>query len=350
MQTENGLKIAVYGAGAMGTVLGALLTKTGADVTLISRNEEHVNGLKTAGAKILFKAVNKEMTVPVYAITPNEMTERYDVVFLMTKQKENAEIVKFLLPYVKDDGVICTTQNGLPEPSILKVAGEKKTYGAVLSWGATFVGGGTVELTSEPSSMTMEIGGYQNGNEWTERLVELLKPIGKIVGSENFVKGAENLAGIRWSKLSLNSAFSGLSVVTGLTFGEIAKRMKTRKIALDVLQETFTVANACGVKLAPMQGRDLQKLLGGRGFFNRIKGLLLLPIAMKNHKRLVSGMLKDVQKGRKCEIDFIDGAVADIGKEAGVKTPRTAKIVEIVHGIENGLYEISYENIDFFNE
>jgi 2-dehydropantoate 2-reductase len=110
------------------------------------------------------------------------------------------------------------------------------------------------------------------------------------------------------------------------------------------------VANASGVKLAPMQGHDMQKLLGGDGFFNRIKGLLLLPIAMKNHKELVSGMLKDVENGRKCEIDFIDGTVERIGREVGVKTPRAEKVVEIVHGIENGLYEISYENVDFFNE
>lgn len=350
MRTENRLKLAVYGAGAMGTVLGALLTKIGADVTLISRNEDHVNGLKTTGAKLLLKTVGKEMTVPVYAITPKEMTEKYDVVFLMTKQKENAEIVKFLLPYLTDDGILCTTQNGFPERAIAKVVGAEKTYGAVLSWGATFVGGGTVELTSDPSAMTMEVGGYENDGKKTAGLVELLKPIGEIVGNANFVKGAENLAGVRWSKLALNSAFSGLSVVTGLTFGEIAKRMKSRKIALDVLQETFAVANASKVRLAPMQGHDLQKLLGGTGLFHRIKGLLLLPIAMKSHKHLISGMLKDVQKGKKCEIDFIDGVVAEIGKEVGVQTPRTEKIVEIVHGIENGLYEISYENIDFFNE
>lgn len=346
----DGLKIAVYGAGAMGTVLGALLTKSGQDVTLITRNKEHVEGLKSQGAHIVCKAVETEMRIPVSALTPSEMTERYDVIFLMTKQRENASIVEFLKGYLSENGIICTTQNGFPERSVADVLGTDKTYGAVVTWGATFVGEGTVELTSDPKAMTVEVGGYLNDNRYADTLVEILSPVGELVGSENFVKKTDNLAGVRWSKLALNASFSGLSVVTGLTFGEVAKRMKTRKIALDILKETFAVANASGVKLAPMQGHDMQKLLGGDGFFNRIKGLLLLPIAMKNHKELVSGMLKDVENGRKCEIDFIDGTVERIGREVGVKTPRAEKVVEIVHGIENGLYEISYENVDFFNE
>ena len=59
-------------------------------------------------------------------------------------------------------------------------------------------------------------------------------------------------------------------------------------------------------------------------------------------------MLKDVEKGRKCEIDFIDGVVVREGEKVGVATPLCAKVVEIVHGIENGLYETAYKNMDFF--
>ena len=341
-------KIAVYGAGAMGTVLGALLTKTGADVTLITRNQAHVDGLNANGARIICTAVGTEMTIPVYAITPAQLTEKYDLIFLMTKQRENQTTATFLLEYLKEDGVLCTTQNGLPERLLSEILGADKTYGAVMSWGATFVGDGAVELTSKPNSMTVEVGGYENDNAKTEWIADILTPIGEIIQNENFVKTTDNLAGVRWSKLALNATFSGLSCVTGLKFGEIAQRLKTRRVALKILQEAFVVANTLGVKLAPMQGHDMQKLLGGRGLFNQIKGMILLPIAMKNHRELVSGMLKDIEKGRKCEIDFIDGVVSDLAKQSGVQAPYTAKVVEIVHGIENGLYELSYDNIDFF--
>ena len=83
----KGKKIAVYGAGAMGTVLGAFLAKTGNCVTLISRNKAHIDGLKSNGAKIFCTAINQEWTIPVYALTPDEMQEKYDIIFLMTKRE-----------------------------------------------------------------------------------------------------------------------------------------------------------------------------------------------------------------------------------------------------------------------
>ena len=122
----------------------------------------------------------------------------------------------------------------------------------------------------------------------------------------------------------------------------------TRKLALGILRECMSVANAAGVTLAPMQGHDMEKMLGGKNLIQRFIAYMVLPFAMKKHKKLVSGMLKDVQKGRKCEIDFINGVVCKEGARVGVETPLCKQVVEIVHGIENGLYEIDYKNTDFF--
>jgi 2-dehydropantoate 2-reductase len=133
-----------------------------------------------------------------------------------------------------------------------------------------------------------------------------------------------------------------------MTFGDVAKKHKTRKIALGVLRECMDVAKAAGVTLATMQGHDMEKMLGGKTAGKRFIAYMVLPIAMKNHRELVSGMLKDIEKGRKCEIDFIDGVVSDLAKQVGVDAPCVEQVVEIVHGIENGLYELSYDNINFF--
>ena len=96
------LKIAIYGAGAMGTVLGALLSDCAleAKVDLISRNRAHVEGLKKSGAHVVCTASGSEFTVTVNALLPEEMQKKYDVVFLMTKQKSNAETVKYLSKYL----------------------------------------------------------------------------------------------------------------------------------------------------------------------------------------------------------------------------------------------------------
>lgn len=347
--TATKARIAIYGAGAMGTVLGSLLTLGGLkNVELITRNKAHVDGLNEKGARISCTAEDKELTVAVCAKTPDEMSGKYDVVFLMTKQKNNDEILQFLMPYLNEDSVVCTTQNGLPETSVATVVGEKRTYGGVASFGATFVGSGKVQMTSKFDGMRMQVAGYQNDNDKADLLVKILAYAGRAIDNDNFAQKTDNLQGARWSKLAINAAFSGLSVVTGCTFGEIAKKRKSRKIALGILRECMDVANALGVKLEPMQGHDMQKMLGGRGYFKTKLALFLLPIAMKKHKNLISGMRKDVESGRKCEIDFIDGAVCKAGKEVGVETPLCDTVVEIVHGIENGLYETSYKNVDFF--
>lgn len=348
--TAETARIAIYGAGAMGTVLGAFLTKGGLkNVELITRNEAHVAGLKN-GARIVCEADDTVLKIPVNALTPREMTGKYDIVFLMTKQRQNKEILQFLSPYLHADSIVCTTQNGLPEQSVLEIVGKERTFSGVASFGATFLGEGSVALTSKLQAMRMQIAPVLESNEEkTELLLAVLSYVTKATGSEAFAYRAENLAGARWSKLAINAAFSGLSVVTGLTFGSIAKGRRSKKIALGVLRECLDVANALGVKLEATQGHDMQKLLGGRGFFKTQFALFVLPIAMKKHKKLVSGMLKDVENGRKCEIDFVNGVVCQAGKAAGLETPLCDKIVEIVHGIENGLYEISPENLDFFD-
>lgn len=346
--TAQTARIAIYGAGAMGTVLGALLTKGGlTGVELITRNEAHVAGLKK-GARIVCEADGKELEIPVNALMPREMTGKYDVVFLMTKQRQNKEILDFLSPYLHGASIVCTTQNGLPERSVWEVVGKDRTFGGVASFGATFLGNGSVALTSKMQAMTMQIAPVAAGNEEkTALLLDILSYVPRATGSEKFAAKTENLAGARWSKLAINAAFSGLSVVTGLTFGEIAKGRVSKRVALGVLRECMDVATALGVEPEEMQGHDMRELLGRRDFFRTRFALLILPIAMKKHKKLVSGMLKDLQNGRKCEIDYVNGVVCEQGKSAGVETPLCDKLVEITHGIENGLYEIAPENLKF---
>ena len=83
------MKTAIYGAGSLGTVLGAYMTKAGIPVELVNRNKAHVEALNEKGARI---SGTTDMTVPVKAILPEQMEGIYDVIFLMTKQLHNREV------------------------------------------------------------------------------------------------------------------------------------------------------------------------------------------------------------------------------------------------------------------
>jgi 2-dehydropantoate 2-reductase len=235
----------------------------------------------------------------------------------------------------------------LPEKTVADVLGKERAYGAAVTFGANWVGDGVVELTSNLSAMSILCGGYQNDNGKNTVLKGVLEKAGAVSGNPDFVKMTDNLAGARWSKLAINAAFSTLSTITGLTFGEVAKRRKTRKLALSILREAIAVAKASDIRLEKMQGHDFEKVFGGKGFFKTQIIYALLPMAIKKHRLLKSGMLGDIEKGRRCDVDFVCGALVAVGKEVGVETPVAESAVALVHGIENGLYEITPENVDF---
>lgn len=121
------MKTAIYGAGSLGTVLGAYLAKAGVDVDLITRNREHVEALNRDGAKII-GTVN--MTVPVHALTPDEMTEKYELIILLTKQLDNVNVLKKLQKNMTDDCIVCTLQNGLPELLSPRSSGRTERWAA----------------------------------------------------------------------------------------------------------------------------------------------------------------------------------------------------------------------------
>ena len=149
------MKYAIYGAGSLGTLLGAYISKSGTEIELVNRNKAHTEALNKNGAVIKGTV---EMTVPVKAIFPDQMEGEYDVIFLMTKQLYNEEVVTFLKPFLSENGVIVTLQNGIPEPGIAEIVGKNHTMGCVVEWGATLSAPGESTLSSEPESLSFHMG------------------------------------------------------------------------------------------------------------------------------------------------------------------------------------------------
>lgn len=333
------MRIAIYGAGSLGTIMGAYLTKAGIPVEMINRNKKHVEALKKNGAVVTGTV---SMQVPVTAYLPEEMNGTYDIIFLMTKQLDNAATVTRLKEYLGRDGIICTLQNGLPEPEIAKIVGESRVMGCTVAWGATLKEPGVSELTSEPDSLSFGLGKMdQVPEKKMEEVKEILEHMCPVEVEENFM-------GVRFSKLLINAAFSGMSAVLGCTFGEAAQDKRSRVCVQNLMKECMDVAEAAGIRIAPIQGKDVVRLLNYHNGIKKKIAFLLIPIAIKKHARLKASMLQDLEKGKPCEVDAINGVVCRFGRQYHVATPYNDKVVEIIHGMEAGKGKPGFENLREF--
>ena len=333
------MRTAIYGAGSLGTILGAYINRAGVPVELINRNKAHVEALNTFGAKITGTV---EFTQKVTAYTPDLMSGQYDILFLMTKQQNNKEVVQMLKGFLAPDGVLVTFQNGLPEMQIAEVLGEERVLGCTVAWGATMLSAGVCELTSEPDALSFSLGSVSlKRSQHFDAVKELLEKMGTVEVEDNFI-------GTRWSKLLINAAFSGMSAVLGCTFGEAAGPKDSRRVVQALIKECIDVCAKGGIRIEPVQGKDIVKLLDYKGTLKKAISFFIIPIAIRKHAKLKASMLQDLEKGKLTEVEAINGAVSDYGRKVGCPTPMNDKVVEIIHKIEKGELKPCFKNLELF--
>ena len=312
------------GAGSIGMFLGAMVTKNGGQIDLIDTFQANVDALRKNGAQITGKA---EFTVPVSALTPQEMTGVYDLVILCTKQVVNEEVIHYVLPHLAPDGFVLTLQNGIPEPDIEALVGKGRVAGGAVGFGATWVAPGVDMLTSPLSPAVEQFAfdiGEMDGSD-TPR-IQAAKQLLSLCGGTSVLP---NLMSVRWTKLLINATFSGLSAALGCTFGDILDGEISIACAAHLADETLRVARADGVALTRMLGEDFNQLeLKGREdvpnkyeFFRKV---------WTPHRALKASMLQDLEKKRKTEISYINGMVCKRGMAHGIATPFNDMVCRIV--------------------
>jgi len=331
------MKMAVMGAGSLGSILGALLTKNGYDVDLIDVNIAHVKALNKSGAKIVGLM---DLIQPVNSLTPEEMHEQYDIMFYLVKATFNEAALPYVNKYLKSNGVVVVGQNGLPEEAVAEVVGKNRVIGQITGWGATWMEPGVSKLTSRPDHMTYHIG------ELDGKVTERVKKVAEILSKAGKPEIVTNLMGIRWTKMTSNCCFSGMSAVVAGNFGDVIDNPKAVSCSAHILNESIAIAKAAGVKPEVFQGDDFSKLTfeTEKELEMKIPGIRAI---VESHRNIRTGILYDIEAGRYPEIDTtFNGNLCRLGAKYGVPTPVNQQVTDIIRAMANGKLKIDPSNID----
>lgn len=321
------MRIAILGAGSLGTIVGAYLADGGMDVELIDAYQEHVDALNQTGAKVVGTT---EFHAKVKAITPDQKSGTYDLVLLLTKQLSNGTILRELLPFLHEESIVCSLQNGIPEENVASIVGPERVIAGSVEFGATFMEPGVSSLTTEYTQFKKYAFQIGELNGETSDRIQRVKTVLDLVGGTHI---SDNLVGTKWSKLLINNAFSGLSAALNGEYGDILEDEVGIVSAVHIADETIKVGHANGVEFVKMNGFDIAslELQSEQDIPERIKTLRYV---MEPSRLLKASMLQDLEKKRKTEIDYINGVVSSKAEGTGIVTPYNDLVVKLVQAAE----------------
>lgn len=336
-------RIAVMGAGSLGMILGAFIAQAGRDVVLVDANEAHVKAMNEKGAKVVG---NLDMVVPVKAVTPDQMEGVYDLFLYLAKQTYNDVAIPQMLAHSDENTVICTLQNGLPELAVCEAFGADRVLGAPVNWAGTWIEPGVSSYNSNPNVKVFALGSV---TEAGRKHIPMVKEVLEDMGTVNV---SDNLMGLRWTKVIVNATVSGMSASTGGTFGEVTNGAESAKAVAFIGRECIRCTKAEGLSLEHHHGTmgdfDFEKIFDFNDEESLNACLEQIKLIWKAAPNATASMLQDLQKGKACEIDAINGVVVAAGKRNGVPTPVNDLVVEVVKEKQAGKIPVDSKNLERF--
>jgi 2-dehydropantoate 2-reductase len=329
------VRVVVVGAGAIGGVTAGLLAGAGHDVHIVCRHADWAEKIGARGLHVFGCRGEARMKLPAVA-SAADLEGSYDIALMATKAPDLPDAARALLPHLAPDSAVVSLQNGFCEQALAEVVGGDRTVGCVVGWGATLHAPGEVEMTSTGEFVIGTLGGSPH-----PRLGALQTMLSTIVPTTV----SENMIGHLYSKLIINSCITTLGVLCGQTLGEMLRMRRAREIFIRIIEEAVAVAQACGIRIEPYAGKlDYTRFIRGRGLAADLRRHGFIRLMGFKYRRLKSSSLQSVRRGRKSEIDYLNGFIAEKGRRHAVPTPLNEALVRMVHEIEGGEREITPEN------
>ncbi len=337
---QNSERMLFWGAGAIGGTIAAYLARAGHDVTAVDTVPEHVEAINRLGLAI--NGPIDSFTARLPAFTPDSVRGEWDTIVLATKAHHTPAAVRALLPHLTDHGCVISAQNGLNELAIAEKVGEARTVGAFVNFGADYIEPGVILY----------------GGRGTVMIGEAFGPVADRVSPrvlaardawrvfDERATATPNIWGYLWGK----EAYGAMLFATALTNESIADALampQYRPLFIALSREILAVAGARGVTPEAFDGFDPAAYLPSAAADAARQSLDGLVAHNRKSAKTHSGIWRDLAvRKRPTEVDPQLGIVVTLGAAAGVPTPLTARLVELIHDIERGDRPLSLDTLD----
>ena len=344
-------KIAIVCAGAVGSHVGGHLTRAGYAPILVDFWPEHVETMRRDGLKLTGMTEPECFVQPVEAwhITELERLSRerpVDIAFVCAKSYDTVWATEMIRQYLAPDGFVVSLQNGINEERVASVVGWGKTLGAIASLIA-------VELHA-PGEVrrNVQLGGERHTvfrvGEPHGRVTDRARSIAEMLSHVDSAIATPNLWGERWSKLVINSMRNPMSAATGLGGNDADRLDYTRRLAIRIAGEAIRIGLAHGFTLEKLYGMEPERVAeaaeGSNEAMTEIEEVLERNAQGRSGGQRPS-MGQDIQKGRRTEIDYLNGLVVDYGERLGLAADANRAIVEVVKRVERKEIVPAPENV-----
>jgi 2-dehydropantoate 2-reductase len=338
-------RIAVVGVGALGGYVGGNLARHGHDVTLIDFWPDNIEAIRARGLQLDGLSDEERFTVrDVAALHVSDVQSLarqrpIDIALVAVKSYDTEWATTLIRQYLAPDGYVVSLQNCLNEERIAGIVGWGRTVGAIASMiSVDMAEAGHVMRTIPKMGDRHTVFRVGEVHGRISRRVEELVGLFSLVDS---AKATTNLWGERWSKLVLNGMVNGVSSATGLPVAAVNRDEAVRRFSIRLGGEAVRVGQALGYELERI-GRfepdDLARAAeGDETALAAVEGELTKETKPNPRDEIRRpSMAQDVMKGRRTEIEYINGYIAAKGDEIGLPAPTNARITELVTAVERG--------------
>ena len=334
--TRTGSRIAFVGTGAQGASIGADFALAGYDVTFIEQWPAHVEAIREHGITVNLPARTINARVPaLHFCQVAEIKDKFDLIFLVVKAYDTKWVTQMVEPVLAKDGFVIGLQNGMTHLDIASVVGAERTIGAVIEIASNMFIPGVTNRQNNQDESWFALGAVDPSQQHrVEEVAELLRCSGR-------VEVTNDIKSCKWMKLVVNAAELIPSAILDLPLADAARFPGFLEVMRQAGYEAMRAALLDGAAIVPIIGLPPITTNDPERYVDRIFDEVLQTFSRPD---TLTTSLQDWRKGRRAEIQEVNGYAIDVLRRCGQDAPINQRVADMAYDIEKGLIAASPDN------